>query len=455
MSPQTVQTIAAWCGAQLLQGSAEAMVTHVSTDTRSIRPGALFVALAGEKFDAHDFAAQAAAAGATALLVSRPVEVPAGTAVLLAEDSLAALQRLAAAWRKVWGGTVIGLTGSNGKTSTKDLVNSVLSQRAPVSATRGNLNNHIGLPLTVLEASPEHRYGVFEMGMNHFGEIAPLAAISAPDIAVITNIGTAHIEFMGSREGIAQEKGVLAEAVHKDGCVVLNANDDMTPGIAARCVASILTAGIEAGDVQVSEPEISPDGCRFDLRLPDGSVSAVLLKVPGRHMAANAALAAAAGWHLGLRAEEIVRGLDAAVLNKGRLQFREAAGLRFLDDSYNANPESMQAALDTLRSIPVKRHRIAVLGRMGERGESADAEHRALGAAVHAAGIYALHVVGGAEAQLIGDGYVAAGGQNLSRAETHAACAATLRAAASQDDLILVKGSRSAAMERVIDLIQA
>ena len=457
MKALTLETAADWCGGVLVQGSAAATVTAVSTDTRAIPQGALFVALCGEKYDAHDFLTQAAAAGAAALMVSRREAYPEGVAVIRVEDTLAGLQRLARNYRRDWSGIVVGLTGSNGKTSTKDLTRAVLSQRWKVNATKGNLNNHIGLPLTVLATEADDKIAVCEMGMNHPGEIAPLAAIAAPDVAIITNVGTAHIEFMGTREAIAVEKGMLAEAVHEGGCVVLNANDDFTPSIARRSSAPVLTAGIETGDVRISGLVTDATGSRFILHLPDASSAAVHLPLQGRHMAANAALAAAAGFHLGMRIEEIAAGLESAQLTKGRLQVRRAGGLTFLDDTYNANVDSMRAALETLAGFSCTGRRIAVLGRMAELGTHAGKDHRAVGEAAQLCGVQELCVVGNMDAPLIAEGFLAAGGspRALHSFPDCASCADYLRGTATPDDLILVKGSRSAAMEKVIELLTA
>ncbi|MDB6133258.1 MAG: UDP-N-acetylmuramoylalanyl-D-glutamyl-2,6-diaminopimelate/D-alanyl-D-alanyl ligase [Verrucomicrobiales bacterium] len=453
MIPQTLTTLAEWAGGVLVQGPPHTAITHVGTDTRGLVPGSLFVALVGERFDAHDFAGQAAQAGAAAVLVSKPVSVPETCAVIRVPDTLAALQMMAATYRREWGGLVLGLTGSNGKTSTKDLTSAVLSRTFKVCATRGNLNNHIGLPLTVLSADAGDMLGVFELGMNHPGEIGPLADIAGPDAAIITNIGTAHLEYMGTQEAIALEKGMLAEAVHPDGCVILNANDRFSPSLARRCQATVLTAGVGQGDIRVENVESSAAGCAFTLHLPDGTSGPVLLPVPGRHMAGNAALAAAAGWHFGLRLEDITDGLQSAVLTKGRLQMRKAAGLTFIDDTYNANPDSMRAALDTLLSFACEGRRIAVLGRMGEIGPTAPAEHLALGAAANREGIDFLCVVGGGDAGLISRGFLESGADPAGHAAfaSQTECAAWLRASATPADLILVKGSRSAAMEKVIE----
>lgn len=453
MIAQTLTTLTEWAGGVLLQGSPHTAITTVGTDTRAIEPGSLFVALSGERFDAHDFVGEAAAAGAAAVLVSRVVVVPDTCAVILVPDTLAALQTMAATYRREWGGLVLGLTGSNGKTSTKDLTNAVLSRNFKVCATKGNLNNHIGLPLTVLSANAGDQLGVFEMGMNHPGEIAPLADIAGPDAAIITNVGTAHLEFMGTREAIALEKGMLAEAVHPDGCVILNANDDFTPDIGLRCQATVLTAGVGKGDIRVDEVKSSAAGCTFTLHLPDGSSGPVRLTVPGSHMAGNAALAAAAGWHFGLRLEDITAGLQAATLTHGRLQMRQVHGLTIIDDTYNANPDSMRAALETLLSFSCEGRRIAVLGHMGEIGETSGDEHFALGASVHSLGIDFLCVTGEGDATRITRGFLENGGdpaRHLAFA-SHAECAAWLRAGVTPADLILVKGSRSAAMEKVLE----
>lgn len=457
MIPQTLTTLAEWAGGVLVQGSPHTAITQVGTDTRAIVPGSLFVALSGERFDAHDFVAQAAEAGAAAVLVSRAVSVPETCAVIQVADTLTGLQMMAATYRREWGGLVLGLTGSNGKTSTKDLTNAVLSRAFKVCATQGNLNNHIGLPLTVLSANAADKLGVWEMGMNHPGEIEPLADIAGPDAAIITNVGTAHLEFMGTREAIALEKGMLAEAVHPDGCVILNANDEFTPDIALRCQATVLTAGVGQGDIRVDNVESSAAGCAFTLHLPDGSSGPVRLPVPGRHMAGNAALAAAAGWHFGLRLEEITAGLESASLTKGRVQMRRAAGLTFIDDTYNANPDSMRAALETLLSFACEGRRIAVLGRMGEIGTTSAQEHLALGASANRAGIDFLCVVGGGDAELISQGFLENGGDPAKHAAftDQAECAAWLRDSAATADLILVKGSRSAAMEKVIEATAA
>lgn len=449
MTSTTVQQLAAWCGGSVIQGDPATLISFISTDTRSLPAGAMFAALVGENFNGHQFVKAAAEKGAAAFLISLPLPPHPPGAIIMVNDPLIGLQDIARHYRQVWGKMVIGLTGSNGKTSTKDLTRAVLSQRFRVSATKGNLNNHIGLPLSVLDIGELDEIAVLEMGMNHPGEIAPLAAISAPNMAIVTNIGTAHIEFMGSREAIAKEKGVLAEAIPASGCVILNADDDFTPALAGRCRAQILRAGFAAdADVRVSDAISNDSGSLFTLTL-NGNSREVRFPVPGRHMIGNSALAAAAGSYLGLSLDEIVAGLQSAALNKGRLQVRRIGEFTFIDDSYNANPDSMRAALDTMQSFTCQGRRIAVLGRMGELGESSREEHLLLGKAAVDSAVDLLCAVGSNDAALIAEG-----AEHLIPTEcfdTQSECAAFLADQLTPQDLVLIKGSRSAAMEKVIE----
>src|SRR6185312_15983137 len=236
MNPLRVSQIAQFAGASLSSGDGTVVINKVSTDSRTIKPGELFVALRGENFEGHDFVEASAKAGATGALVDLnwAGNVPNNFVLLRATDTLQAYQMLAANYRRSLALRVLAITGSNGKTSTKDFAASVLARKFRVTKTEGNFNNHIGLPRTILDATSEHEIAVWEIGMNHPGEIAPLAGIAAPDAAIITNIGIAHIEFMGSREGIAKEKGALAQAVGPEGTVILNADDSFSQKIGAR-----------------------------------------------------------------------------------------------------------------------------------------------------------------------------------------------------------------------------
>jgi len=450
MKTVTWARIAEWTGGQLLQGTPSGTVSDVSTDTRTLREGELFVALKGELHDAHEFLGQAQQAGGL-LVQDLPLETETfGGAIIHLRDTLAGLQALARNFRRDLGIPVVGITGSSGKTSTKDLVRAVLATRFRVGATRGNLNNHIGVPLTLLSFAEEVEVGVVEMGMNHSGEIEVLAEIAAPDGGIITNVGTAHIEHLGSREAIAEEKGMLAEAVPSGGWVVLSAHDDFTESIRKRCRAEVITGGVGIGDVAARRLEIGWDGVRFELAHAGRSVEA-WLPVAAEHMVRNATLAAAAGLKLGLSLEDVARGLGAVELAGGRLQRRVVAGLRILDDSYNANPDSMRAALRTLAALPVEGKRIAVLGRMAELGDRADEEHRKVGVAAAENGIDMLVGIGEEGARMAAGAKTVSGSGMGSHVVTDTAeAAAWLRQVATPQDLILIKGSRSTRMETVL-----
>lgn len=449
MKPLDLQTIARFCGGKLHSGDGTLLVTEVNTDSRKVASGEVFVAIVGERFDAHDFLPQVAAAGASAVVVSRVPSSPLPCAVIEVGDTLAAIQNLALEYRQWHAPYVIGITGSNGKTSTKDLTSRVMAIKHQVCATPGNLNNHLGLPLSILRLTEGDTCGVFEMGMNHPGEIAPLAAIALPDAAIITNVGIAHIENMGSREAIALEKGMLAEAVHERGIVVLHANDDFTPSIAKRCRARVVQAGIGQGDVAALNLRATVEGTAFTLDF-GGEKFEAFLPVPGEHMVGNAALAAALGWQSGIAPADIVAALSQAKLTKGRLETKHINGITFLDDSYNANPDSMMAGLRTLAGIDCPARRIAVLGRMGELGSHAEAGHRDVGAYALSLGIDAVISVGGDEAALIS---TAAEKSGLHFPD-QAACAAFLKSSLRSGDIVLLKGSRSSGMEKVLSHFQ-
>ena len=445
--------IASWTDGWLSGGDPATAITHVCTDSRALKSGDLFVAIRGDKFDGHDFLRDAARLGAAGAIVSREMPgLPPGFALIVVNDTVRALQALAAAYRASLPLTAICITGSNGKTSTKDLTAAVLAQRFSVAKTEGNLNNHIGLPLTILRAGAAHRAGIFELGMNHPGEIAPLAAIAQPDIAIITNIGAAHLEFMATREAIALEKGMLAEAVGERGTVILNADDAFTPSIAKRTRARIVTAGLLEGDVRATDLEPLSRGIRFRLHATGQCVGAEL-PVPGEHMVRNALLACAAGLVLDLSLDECARGLRDLQLSAGRLTQKTVAGIRLIDDTYNANPDSMTAALATLARMPVDGRRIAVLGRMGELGVESERGHRQVGEAAGREGIPCVITVG-AEANWIAQGAEAGGVETVIRTADTDEAARVLRGMARPGDAVLVKASRSARLERVVQAME-
>ena len=393
----------------------------------------------------------AAKAGATGALVDLnwAGSVPNNFALLRATDALQAYQTLAANYRRSLALKVLAITGSNGKTSTKDFAASVLARRFQITKTEGNFNNHVGLPRTILEATSEDEVAVWEIGMNHPGEIAALAKIAAPDAAIITNIGVAHIEFMGSREAIATEKGALAEAVEPQGTVILNADDPFSKGIAARTRAKVVLAGTTGGTVRAIEIRQSADGSEFTI-VEGAHRCRAQLPVAGSHMVQNALLAVAAGRAFGLSIEECAAGLAAAPLTKARLQMKEIGGVQFLDDSYNANTDSMKAALRTLVELDTEGKRIAVLGEMRELGAESERGHREVGEAAATLGVDQLITIGDA-AELIAEGARTAGLDKVSSARSTAEAAKLLGEIAEPGDLVLIKGSRAARTEEVIE----
>jgi len=450
MNALSLRQIAAFAGGSLTAVDPELIVTKVSTDSRTLRPGNLFIALRGENFDGQQFVEQAIEHGAIGAMVDESWTrvAPKTFALIHVADTLAGYQSLAANYRKSLALKVVAITGSNGKTSTKDFLAATLARRFRVTKTEGNFNNHVGLPQTMLAANADDEIGVWEIGMNHPGEIAALAQLAAPDAAIITNVGLAHIEFMGSREAIAQEKGALAEAVAVGGTVVLNADDPFSASMAQRTRAKVILAGVAEGAVRATDVRQSANGCEFTI-LEGAHRCRAQLPVPGIHMVQNAMLAVAAGRVFGLSLEECAAGLASATLTKARLQIQEINGVQFIDDSYNANPESMKAALRTLIELDADGRRIAVLGQMNELGDESERGHREVGEAAATLGVDELIAVGETAAG-IARAAAKAGLKKTSSVASPEAAATRLAETASPGDLILVKGSRSAQMERVL-----
>src|SRR5437762_3014410 len=451
MNPTPLEQIAKFAGAEIFSGDGKVFIDKISTDSRAVKRGELFVALRGEKFDGHNFVESAAKAGAAGAVVdsSWKGKVRENFALIRVKDTLQAYQKLAANYRKSLSLNVVAITGSNGKTSTKDFAAAVLARRFQVTKTEGNFNNQVGLPRTILEATSRDEVAIWEIGMNHPGEVAALAKLAEPDVAIITNIGVAHIEFMGSREAIAAEKGALAEAVGAQGTVILNADDPFTREIAARTRGKVILAGTTAGTIRASEVNQSGSGTDFTI-LEDAHRCRAQLPVPGLHMVQNALLAVAAGRVFGLSLEECAAGLVAAPLTKARLQVKEVRGVQFLDDSYNANPDSMKAALRTLVELDAEGQRIAVLGEMRELGDESERGHREVGETAAALKVDHLIAIGNVAAT-IAEAAQRAGLQNSSTVASTAEAAELLGELAAPGDLILIKGSRLARTEQVIE----
>src|SRR5947209_6712399 len=451
MNPLSILQIAELSSAKLEQGDGKISIERISTDSRTIKKGELFVALRGEKFDGHKFVEATAQAGAAGAMVDLKWngKVPSKFVIIRADDTLLAYQKLAANYRKALSIKVLAITGSNGKTSTKDFAASVLGRKFRVTKTQGNFNNHIGLPRTILEGTSNDEVAVWEIGMNHPGEVAPLAKIAAPNAAIITNIGVAHLEFMGTREAIAKEKGALAEAVSADGAVILNADDPFSKGIAERTRAHVILAGTKEGTVRAIDIQQSADGSEFTI-IEGAHRCRAQLPVPGLHMVQNALLAIAAGRAFGLSLEEAAAGLASAPLTKARLQIKEINGVQFLDDSYNANPDSMKAALQTLVELDADGKRIAVLGEMRELGSETQRGHEEVGEAAAAFGID--HLIGiGEMGAVISRAAQKAGLTSSDAVGSTSEAAERLLDLVTSGDLVLIKGSRLARTEEVIE----
>ena len=423
----------------------DARFTRVTTDSRALAPGDLFVALKGDRFDGHHFIEQARQAGAAGALVSEAQ--PSNLPQVIVKDTLAGLQDYAVSWRGDFQIPFVAVTGSNGKTTVKQMLSAILARRGPVLATVGNLNNHIGVPLTLLSLREEHKTAVIEMGANHFGEIARLAELAQPDVGVVNNAGDAHLEGFGSREGVARAKGELFEALDH-GVAVINADDEYAPLWREMARGDTLTFGLsDDADVRAvhprPEPPDAPAGMDFELRTPEGR-QGVRLPLPGLHNVSNALAAAACAVALGVDARDIAAGLLGARPVAGRLTWRKAlGGARLLDDTYNANPTSLRAGLELLATVQARRW--LVLGDMGELGRGSEQLHHAAGEEARALGIERLYAVGPL-AREAAKGF----GAGAVHFADIAALVAEVRERLAPDVAVLVKGSRSSRMERAV-----
>ncbi|MGV3570965.1 MAG: UDP-N-acetylmuramoyl-tripeptide--D-alanyl-D-alanine ligase [Ramlibacter sp.] len=439
-----------WLRGSVLRGDPQAAIARVHTDTRTLQPGDLFVALQGERFDANDFIADAIASGATAVL-AHPGRIPAGVDGLEVEDTRLALGQLAAAWRAQFQLPLIAVTGSNGKTTVTQMIASILRAWQPDHhlSTQGNLNNDIGLPLTLLRLRREHRVGVVELGMNHPGEIAYLAGIAQPTVAVVNNAQREHQEFMATVEAVARENGSVLQAVAAGGTCVFPAQDEFT-GLWRELAGAhpTLTFGdaTSGADIVLAGSEWQAEGYwTVDAQTRVGRLCPKL-HIAGRHNVRNALAAAACAIAAGVPAHAIVSGLQAFEPVKGRSR---ALGVKLgertltlVDDTYNANPDSARAAIDVLAELPGPR--LLVLGDMGEVGDQGPAFHAEVGGYARERGIERLFTLG----------EQAAGMQGTHFADIDALNAAVL-AALPQAASILVKGSRFMKMERVVEAITA
>jgi UDP-N-acetylmuramoyl-tripeptide--D-alanyl-D-alanine ligase len=442
---------------------APAAIRGAAVDSRAVVAGNAFFALPGDRTDGHRFLGDAVEAGAAALVV-REVPGPDALAALVGSpprasvvrvpDTGDALRAAAASWRGHFSPLVVGITGSLAKTSTKEQVAEVLAERHCVLRSEGNQNNEIGLPLTLLRLGPEHTAAVLEMGLYTLGEIALLASIARPSIGVVTAVRGVHLSRAGSIEAITAGKRELVEALPESGWAVLNADDERVAGMRDAVRASVMTYGFDvSADVRAEDVRsLGTEGMRFRLRLPEATLD-VSTPALGRHGVHNGLAAAAVGLLAGLASDDIVRGLGRGFRAPHRSQLVEAGGWRILDDSYNASPDAMRAALDLLAELP-GRH-IAVLGEMLELGDSAGEAHRSVGR--HASGRADLLVVVGREASPIAMGALEAGFDpgRVELVDDHEAASEVLLSRLAPGDTVLVKASRGAGLERVVERLVA
>lgn len=451
MKPVTLKEIAEVTGGEIIRGDPRCVLNSVSTDTRKIKKGDLFFAFSGERYDAHDFLEQAALAGAGGLVVEREVKFPPGVPVIKVAGTHAAFQALAAYNRERCGATVVGITGSTGKTTTKDMVASVLETRLPTLKTEGNLNNEIGLPLTLLAMDDTCKAAVVEMAMRGPGEIDLLCRIARPAGAVITNIGETHLELLGTISNIAAAKGEILEHIPPEGFALLNVESPYIQREAGRCRGKVIFFGVgQSADIRAENIKQIGGGSLFSAVI-DGTSHEFFLPVPGRHNVINALAAIGVGLEMGLDIEDISKGLAAVSLTGMRLEVIEAGGLKIINDAYNASPASTRAALQVLIETAGGRRTVAVLGNMLELGPRTVSGHREVGETAAFLGVDYLLTVGDLAAW-IAEGAAGAGlpGQRIFRCDDNAGAVKVLDELLQFGDVVLVKGSRGMKMEQIV-----
>lgn len=441
MLPLTIAEIAAAVGGVAHDADPRARVTGLCTfDSRAVEAGGLFAALPGARVDGHDFAEQAIAAGATVILAARPIGVPA----IVVDDVLAAYGRLATAITgRLPGLGVVAVTGSVGKTTTKDLIGQLLSALGPTTAPPGNRNSESGMPEIVSRVTPDTRFLVLEMGARHIGDIAYLTSLVRPQVGIVLNVGSAHLGEFGSRENIAKAKGEIVEALPADGRAVLNADDPLVAAMRARTVADVITFGRHP-EALVRAESVTVDAAgraSFTLRAPQGGAP-VSLRLHGEHLVSNALAAAAAALHFTDDVALLAEVLSAAEpVSGGRMAVSEApGGITVIDDAYNASPVSMVAALKTLKTLAVGRRSVAVLGQMNELGDTSAADHVGVGDVVGEIGVDLLITVGNDDAARLGATAARYGVPSV-HVPDRAAAGDVLRDRLASGDVVLLKGS--------------
>ncbi len=458
MKPVSIEQICKWTMGEIVQRGTIGMINRVTVDSRKANVGSLFIPLAGEKHDGHVFISNATENGSSAALIQKgviiPDNLPKDLSLIRVDDCLDAMQKMAKGYRELFSIPVIAVTGSNGKTTTKDMVAGVLQVKYKVLKNKGNYNNHIGLPLTLFELNETHECMVLEMGMSGLGEISLLSSIAQPDIAFITNLGWAHIEKLGSKEKIAEAKIEIISGLKKKGTLVINGDDEYLCEKTSQIVEehSLVKIGVSAGnELMALEVEEQP-GKGFSLKTNVTGDVVFSVNHPGKHHIISALFSVWAGRHFKLNSEEILKGLLQFEPSGMRMEHINVSGRLFINDAYNANPDSMKAAIESLKEQPAAK-KIAVLGDMLELGEYGEMCHRDLAESIIDTGINDVILVGKLTLftanELVAKGYYK---KHIHEARNAEEAAQMLQQITTQADVILVKGSRSMGMEKIIQL---
>ena len=457
MEARSLRFVCNSCSGRLLTGSPLTLVRRVCTDSRQVQPDDLFFALKGDRFDGHDFLQQVAQKGAAAVVIDRakvPVENP-GCAIIAVDETRQALGRLAACYRADFQLPIVAVGGSNGKTTTKELLASVLRQKFPTLWSEASFNNDIGVPLTLLRLERSHKAAVVEVGTNHPGELANLVRLIQPQFGVLTNIGREHLEFFGDLAGVAHEEGWLAELLPSTGKLFIHGDNEWMTGIVKRTRAQVAKVGFgKKNDWRAEKLRLDGTGVAFEVRAVRSEFSGEYrVNLWGRHQALNALFALAVGAELGVSPAEARQGLTHCEPPKMRLQVWEANGVTVLDDSYNANADSMLAALQTLHDFPCAGRRMAVLGDMAELGEHSAGAHNEIGQRAAELGVGHLITVG-KWAGHTGEAARGAGLKNVTECADVLMAGAAIKELVKPGDVVLLKASRASGFESIGDVMR-
>jgi UDP-N-acetylmuramoyl-tripeptide--D-alanyl-D-alanine ligase len=459
----TVTDIIDAVNGQHLFGASPHPFNNISIDSRSVNENSLFVAIVGERFDSHDFIGDMIHQPLHGIIIQQDRNTNEHIQLwknknrlcISVSDTTKALGDLGHFQRMKWGGSVVGITGTNGKTTVKEMTASVLATTYHIVKTSGNFNNHIGVPKTLFQIQGDHQWAVVEMGMNHPGEIAYLARMSEPDIGIVTNIGPGHLEGVSSIEGVRKAKGELIQHLGKNNLAILNADDPLILSFQDQCECSVLTYGLNSrADISAKRIAESIDGCQFELTTPDSSIP-IVLPVPGHFMISNALAAAAVGFYAKIPLERIKTALESYAPIKGRsFIHHHLEGFHIIDDTYNANPASMRVAIDSLKQMSKHNNLYFVCGDMYELGPEADRYHKEIGAYAANAGLNGIFATGTFASDVLHGALNAGFDKKALFSGTHSDIAKMLLTSLKPDDWVLIKGSRAMKMEQIVDMIR-